>query len=158
MNDPGEAVNTPPFPPAGGGRGAGSPYRLERPTDLARKLRNNATDAERLLWKYLKGSQLAGPKFSRQMPIAGYICDFVCRSQRLVVELDGSQHVDAADYDAVRTARIVEQGYRVIRFWNNDLYANLEGVLTTMVGAALDGSIEPTPLPPSRTREGESSP
>ncbi|BBC99316.1 MULTISPECIES: endonuclease domain-containing protein [Sphingobium] len=133
----------------------GSPYRLARPTDGARNLRNNATQAERLLWSRLKGAQLEGLKFSRQMPIAGFICDFVCRSRKLVVELDGSQHADAADYDAMRTRKIEAQGYRLIRFWNNDLIENLEAVLETIVRAALGGPVEPTPLPPSRTREGE---
>ncbi len=133
----------------------GSSYRLARPTGDARNLRNNATQAERRLWRHLKGAQLAGLKFSRQMPIAGFICDFVCRSHKLVIELDGSQHVDAAHYDAMRTKKIEAQGYRLIRFWNNDLTENLEGVLETIVRAALGGPVEPTPLPPSRKREGE---
>nr|WP_306294792.1 DUF559 domain-containing protein [Sphingobium lactosutens] len=107
------------------------------------------------MWNHIKGAQLAGLKFSRQMPIAGFISDFVCRSRKLVVELDGSQHVDAADYDAVRTRKIEAQGYRLIRFWNNDLTDNLEGVLETIVRAALGGPVQPTPLPLSRTREGE---
>ncbi|MBR7513809.1 endonuclease domain-containing protein, partial [Mycobacterium tuberculosis] len=80
-------------------------------------------------------------------PIAGFICDFVCRSRKLVVELDGSQHADAADYDAMRTRKIEAQGYRLIRFWNNDLIENLEAVLETIVRAALGGPVEPAPLP-----------
>ena len=133
----------------------GASFRLDRPTSQARDLRHNATDAERLLWRHLKGSSLGGLKFSRQMPIAGFICDFVCRSKKLVIELDGSQHVNAAAYDAERSLKIEAQGYRVIRFWNNDLTENLEGVLETIVRAALGGPVEPTPLPPSRKREGE---
>lgn len=136
----------------------GVPYRLARPTGDARNLRNNATNAERLLWSHLKGSQLAGLKFSRQMPIAGFICDFVCRAHKLVIELDGSQHVDAAVYDSLRTGKIEAQGYRLVRFWNNDLTDNIEGVLETIVRAALGGPVRPTPLPPSRTREGEERP
>lgn len=136
----------------------GSPFRLDRPTEKARRLRNNATETERLLWSRLKGAQLAGLKFSRQMPIAGFICDFVCRSRKLVIEVDGSQHVDAAGYDALRTEKIEAQGYRVIRFWNNDLTGNLEGVLQMIANAAFGDEVEPTPLPPSRKREGEQRP
>jgi len=84
---------------------------------------------EQLLWLQLKGGRLGGLKFSRQMPIAGYFGDFVCRAKRLVVELDGSQHADANAYDAERTSALEAAGYRVIRFWNNDLTSNMYGVL-----------------------------
>jgi len=99
------------------------------------------------LWRQLKGTRLHGLKFSRQMPIAGYFCDFVCRSAKLVIELDGSQHVDAADYDRRRTLEIEAAGYRVIRFWNNDLTGNMAGVLEAIVGAAGLAGRAPTPCP-----------
>jgi very-short-patch-repair endonuclease len=95
----------------------------------ARHLRTSATDAERLLWHHLRSRQLGQYKFRRQYPIAGYIADFVCVSTRLVVELDGGQHVDAALYDAKRTQIIEKHGYRVLRFWNDDVLLRTNDVL-----------------------------
>ncbi len=126
----------------------GSRFRLGRPTAEARELRNNPTPHETLLWLQLKGSRLAGLKFTRQLPIAGYKADFACRSHKIVVELDGSQHADAGAYDAARTHAIEQAGYRVIRFWNSDLTANMEGVLETIVRVASGGERGPTPQPP----------
>jgi very-short-patch-repair endonuclease len=99
-----------------------------RPTNRAQQLRNNATDAERRLWRHLSCRQLDGFKFSRQMPIDPFICDFLCRERKLIVELDGGQHAESAR-DVSRTAYLEAQGYRVIRFWNNDVLGNVEGVL-----------------------------
>lgn len=126
----------------------GSPTFRPRATHLAKHLRNNATDAERKLWGHLRASQLNGFKFSRQMPIAGYICDFLCRSARLVIELDGGQHAERIDEDKARTRRIEAEGYRVIRFWNNEVNEALEGVLIR-IAEALGESAEahPQPLP-----------
>ncbi|MGY4397950.1 very-short-patch-repair endonuclease [Sphingomonas sp. UYAg733] len=143
----------PPPPLAGGDRGVGPRFRLGRPTARARDLRNNATLHEQMLWQQLKGGRLNGLKFSRQIPIAGYFADFVCRSHRLFVELDGNQHVDALGHDEARTRAIEAAGYRVIRFWNNDLTENMDGVLETIVNAAMVADREPTPCP-SRKREG----
>ena len=126
----------------------GPRFRLERPTRRARELRNSATEAEKLLWSRLRRSQLGGLKFSRQMPIAGHFADFVCRSARLVVELDGSQHLENAEADAARTHRIEAAGYRVLRFWNNDLTSNMDGVLETILKAAREAGRGPTPQPP----------
>jgi very-short-patch-repair endonuclease len=131
----------------------GHPLRPRRPTDRARDLRNNATDVERKLWQHLRGSQLGGHKFSRQMPIAGFICDFLCRSARLVIEVDGSQHGWRTAEDEIRTRRIEAEGYRVIRFWNNDVNENLEGVLIA-ISVALEEARAHPPAP-SRKREGE---
>ena len=96
-------------------------------TPVARKLRRASTDAEKRLWHHLRARQLEGAKFVRQFPIGGHIADFACCDAHLVVELDGGQHGDEAD--AARTAVIEAFGYRVIRFWNNDVLANTEGVL-----------------------------
>ncbi len=96
-----------------------------------------------------------GREAHRQMPIAGYFADFACRSARLVVELDGSQHAEMSVVDAERTRRMEAQGYRVLRFWNNDLTTNLAGVLETILAALSGGERGPAPLPPSRKREGE---
>ena len=95
-------------------------------TVVARKLRCHSTDAERLLWSRLRSRQL-GVKFVRQFPIGPYVADFACRTAQLVIELDGGQHSEATD--AHRTATIEAHGYRLIRFWNNDVIENLEGVV-----------------------------
>lgn len=100
-------------------------------TNLARNLRNNPTDAEQHLWSHLRASQLCGAKFTRQVPIGGFIADFACRSLRLAIELDGGQHSDSPT-DANRTRIIEAHGYRVIRFWNNEVFENLDGVLTVI--------------------------
>ena len=102
-------------------------------TPTARKLRRGITDAERLLWFRLRGRQLNSRKFVRQFPIGSAVADFACRSAKLVIELDGSQHALAGEADAERTRTIEAHGYTVIRFWNNDVMENLEGVLETIL-------------------------
>ncbi|WP_235973746.1 endonuclease domain-containing protein [Parasphingopyxis marina] len=92
------------------------PEFKNRPTRRAQHLRNNATDAEQLLWRHLRRRQLEGFKFSRQMPVGPYVCDFLCREAKLAIELDGSQHHDRQAHDAGRTRYIERQGYRVLRF------------------------------------------
>jgi very-short-patch-repair endonuclease len=108
-----------------------------RPTNRAQKLRNNATDAERRLWQHLSRRQLESFKFSRQIPVGPFVCDFVCREKKLIVEVDGGQHAEISR-DAARTAFLKAQGYRVIRFWNNDVLGNMDGVLQT-IAAHLKG-------------------
>jgi very-short-patch-repair endonuclease len=85
------------------------------------------TDAERRLWSVLRSRRLQGYKFRRQRPIGPFIVDFVCIEHRLVIEADGGQHLDS-DYDARRTAWLEAREWRVLRFWNNDILANTEGV------------------------------
>ena len=113
---------------------------------FAKTLRRNATDAERLLWSRLRGRQLGGFRFRRQRPIGNYVCDFVCLSDRVVVELDGSQHVERADYDARRDSFLRANGYRVLRFWNGDVMDRLDTVLETIVQALqheeIDGRLD----------------
>jgi len=92
------------------------------------------TDAERLLWQALREKQLNGHRFRRQHPIGKYIADFACAERKLVIELDGGQHQDQLVYDEQRTAFLQENGWQVLRFWNNDVMNNLEGVLSTIVG------------------------
>ncbi|WP_292685479.1 endonuclease domain-containing protein [Novosphingobium sp.] len=87
----------------------------------------NPTDAEKRLWSHLRGGQL-GERFTRQHPIGSFVVDFACRSARLAIELDGGQHSGNSDDDA-RTRQIEARGYRVIRFWNNDVLQNTDGVL-----------------------------
>jgi very-short-patch-repair endonuclease len=98
----------------------------------ARRLRNNPTPEEVKLWNVLSAIR---PRFTRQLQIGPYIADFACRRARLIVELDGSQHVNNAD-DAARTAALEANGWRVIRFWNNDVNANIEGVAEAIIEAA----------------------
>ncbi|WP_244655388.1 endonuclease domain-containing protein [Sphingomonas sp. CFBP 13603] len=109
-----------------------------------------------MLWRQLKGSRLQDLKFSRQMPIAGYFADFVCRSHKLIVELDGSQHVEGQPHDDARTVQLEAAGYRVIRFWNNDLTSNMPGVLETILSAASGTERVPTPQPPPASGRGGS--
>ncbi|MGJ4963055.1 endonuclease domain-containing protein [Bradyrhizobium sp. HKCCYLRH3061] len=96
---------------------------------LARRLRTAQTNAENTLWDKIRSRRLDGHKFVRQLPVAEYICDFICRERRLIVEIDGGQHSESKQ-DVVRDRRLAEEGYRVLRFWNNDVLGNIEGVLT----------------------------
>ncbi len=100
----------------------------KRLTPNAQRLRREPTEAEKRLWSRLRGRQL-GVQFMRQFPIAGYIADFACRRARLVVEVDGGQHADSLA-DEERTRIIEAFGYTVIRFWNNDVLGNTDGVVT----------------------------
>ncbi|HEY0112775.1 MAG TPA: endonuclease domain-containing protein [Allosphingosinicella sp.] len=110
----------------------------------APRLRQDSTDAEQRLWHELRGRRLEGHKFKRQWTLGPYVVDFCCWEQRLVVEVDGSQHSD--EIDAPRTEWLNSRGYRVIRFWNNDVVTNMDGVLQTIL-AALKTHPHPNPLP-----------
>jgi very-short-patch-repair endonuclease len=112
-------------------------------TQRARHLRANSTKAELRLWRQPRSRSLCGHKFVRQEPIGPYIVDFVCREQRLVIEVDGGQH--ATDKrDVIRDRWLAEHRYRVLRFWNNDVLGNMEGVLET-IAAALPADSPPHP-------------
>ena len=127
---------------------------------LARRLRKSSTFAERKLWKYLRSRSLSGFKFVRQEPIGPYVVDFVCREKRLIIEVDGGQH--ATDpRDVIRDRWLVDHRYRVLRFWNNEVLGNIEGVWDVIFAAASAAAPpHPNPLPargerelPSRTAE-----
>jgi very-short-patch-repair endonuclease len=100
----------------------------------ARQLRVNSTEVEKRLWNRLRARQLAGHKFRRQHYVEGYYLDFACEELKLVIELDGGQHNDhsAIQRDEVRTARLQQSGWRVLRFWNNEVTENIEGVLISI--------------------------
>ena len=100
----------------------------------ARTLRNNPTEVEKILWRHLRMWQLDGYKFRRQQPIGNYIVDFVCLESRLIVELDGGQHMEQSDYDAERDNWLRAQGFIVLRFWNNDVLNNVDGVTERIFG------------------------
>ena len=95
----------------------------------AKALCSNQTDAEQRLWYRLRAHRFMDLKFKRQKPIGRYIVDFVCMEHRLIIELDGSQHAEQVAYDQQRDAWLRSQGYTVLRFWNNDVMQQLEGVL-----------------------------
>lgn len=97
-------------------------------TERARNLRSNQTDAEKHLWSFLRNRRLQGHKFYRQYPIFPYFVDFLCRDKKLVIEIDGGQHSDNQK-DLNRTKYLEEKGYNVVRFWNNEVLNNTEGVL-----------------------------
>ena len=96
---------------------------------FVRELRNNSTDVERLLWRHLRNSQLDGVKFRRQQSIETYIVDFVSFDKKIVIELDGGQHSENTDYDTQRDICLKANGFTVLRFWNNNVIENIEGVL-----------------------------
>ena len=100
----------------------------------AKRLRRDLTEAERKLWKVLRSRQFEGAKFRRQQPIGPFIADFVCHENRLIVEADGGQHAERVS-DRGRTAFLEVAGYRVIRFWNNEILENLDGVARLIVTA-----------------------
>ena len=100
----------------------------------ARNLRKNSTDSERQLWYYLRAKRL-GYKFKRQVPIDYFIVDFVCFEKHLIIELDGGQHQEMRVYDKQRTEALRKKGFQVLRFWNNDVLENIEGVLEAITQA-----------------------
>jgi very-short-patch-repair endonuclease len=120
---------------------------LKELTPVARVLRKNATDAERHLWRRLRDRQIEGFKFRRQHPIGSYVVDFVNLEKKVIVEVDGGQHALAQD-DKKRDEWLQMEGYTVLRFWNNQVFNNLEGVLEHIRNALLDSPTpHPSPLP-----------
>jgi very-short-patch-repair endonuclease len=124
----------------------------------AKRLRQNATDAEMKLWRRLKRLETRGTHFRRQMPIGSFVADFACPAARLIVEIDGSQHAEAenAARDRQRTQWLDRAGYRVLRFWNNDITQNIAGVMEAIY-AALYGSREAEPRRLKHTRRSRAS-
>lgn len=118
--------------------------------DRARQLRREQTDAEQTLWARLRDRQLCGAKFRRQHPIGPFVTDFCCPKRKLVVELDGGQHAEEIAADQKRSRFLEAQGYRVLRFWNNDVLSDTASVLERI--AEVLGDPHPSPLP-ERARE-----
>jgi very-short-patch-repair endonuclease len=115
-------------------------------SEPARRLRNAPTEAERRLWSLLRKRQLDGCRFRRQIPLGPYVADFMCLKERLVVEVDGGQHAVRQDQDAKRTRWLESQGFRVLRFWNNEVLGNLAGV-AEVIRASLRDTPHPDPPP-----------
>ena len=114
--------------------------------DFARGLRRDMTDAERMLWRRLRSRELIGWKFRRQHPVGRYVVDFVCLEAGLVLELDGGQHAKSPT-DAARTAFLETSGYRILRFWNNDVLPQTDAVLAVILEAVAARCPHPSPLP-----------
>ena len=110
--------------------------------ERARDLRTNMTDAERKLWMFLRNRQLKNQRFRRQLVIGSYIVDFCCPSQKLIVEVDGGQHQDNFEEDEMRTRWLEKQGFRVLRFWNNQVLSSVEAVVGAIFSSINDGSME----------------
>lgn len=121
--------------------------------ERARRLRRNQTEAERKLWARLRARQL-GTRFRRQHPIGPFIADFCCQEHRLVIELDGGQHATRAEADERRSALLERKGYRVLRFWDNEIMEDIEAVLQQI--AAVLKNPHPNPLPVRAREEGHS--
>jgi very-short-patch-repair endonuclease len=100
--------------------------------DRARSMRKNITGAERVMWNHLKNRALGGYRFNRQVEIGPYIVDFLCRESRMIVEIDGPSHNDES-HDQLRTGFLQAKGYLVFRAWNNEIYTNLDAVLTGLL-------------------------
>jgi very-short-patch-repair endonuclease len=119
--------------------------------DRARRLRREMTDAERKVWHLLRYRQMTGLHFRRQVPFGRYIADFVSHDAALIIEIDGGQHCMTSATEIARTQFLENEGYRILRFWNNDVLANPEGVYEA-IKEALRHHPHPNP-PPSRGRE-----
>ena len=125
----------------------------DRLIPLAKALRKQTTDAEQLIWRHLRAKRFAGLKFKRQEPIGNYIVDFVCFERRIIIELDGGQHALPAEMqkDSQRDQWFEAQGYTVLRFWDNEVLTNTEGVLEVIRRLCLNHP----PLNPLPSREGK---
>ncbi len=121
------------------------PDRLQ---NLAKSLRAEMTQAEQKLWRHLRAHRLQQHKFKRQQPIGPYIADFACFGAKLIVEVDGSQHLESSR-DAKRDEWFKANGYRVLRFWNDQVLQETESVLEVILRA-----VEETPLPRPLSRKG----
>ena len=122
---------------SGRGQGEGYAYNSEEMLEFARELRKNSTDVEKIMWQFLRGRQLLGVKFRRQHPIESYVVDFLSHEAKLIIELDGGQHNEEAELkrDAKRTEFFESKGFKVLRFWNNQVLENFEGVAQTIYNA-----------------------
>ena len=110
----------------------------------ARELKKNPTEAEKKLWNHLRLRQLGGYKFRRQHPLGPYIVDFICLEKRLIIEVDGGQHCERVDYDKERTAWLKAQGFRVLRFWNNEVLNEID-VVKEVIAEVLNPHLDPPP-------------
>ena len=122
-------------------------------SNIAKKLRKNSTDAENLLWYHLQRKNLEGLKFRRQEPIGRYIVDFVCFERKIMIEVDGGQHFDDKNKDKERDAHLGIDGFKVLRFWNNEVLQNINGVLEVIRENCINHLNHPPLTPPIKGGE-----
>jgi very-short-patch-repair endonuclease len=120
-------------------------FKSRSELERGRELRARMTDVEVHLWMRLRRNQIGGHYFRRQVPIGPYIADFVCVKARLIIEVDGGQHPAAVRRDELRTAWLQSQGYRVLRFWDNDVLQRTDSVLESIRVALLEAPTLPSP-------------
>ena len=137
------------------GEGWGEGELSHKNISFAKALRTNQTDAEHIVWQVLRAGRLMKYKFRRQVPIADFIVDFVCFEQKLIIELDGGQHMESAK-DLARDASLRVLGFRVLRFWNNEVMQNFDGILAVILQHLQAATPLPNPLPQGE-REYESN-
>jgi very-short-patch-repair endonuclease len=151
-----------PLPPTGGeGWGEGAlvtqrtvKKRKSRAPHLAfaKRLRHEQTEAEQKFWRRVRNRGIGGCKFKRQYPMGIYVADFACLERRLIVELDGSQHAERQEHDRIRDEWLASQGFRIVRFWNVEVFTNLERVMERVL-RELDVGAAPSPRPSPPTGE-----
>lgn len=117
---------------------------MNAPQTFARNMRSAPTDAESVLWRHLRAHRLGGYKFKRQQPLGKYIVDFVCFDRKIIVEVDGGQHNESPS-DRARDLWLRSQGFVVLRFWNNEVLLNAEGVVTWILGSLAPSASVPLP-------------
>lgn len=130
--------------------------KINSQIEKSRQLRKNMTSQERKLWNIIRERRFFGYRFRRQFPISSYIVDFVCREKRIIIEIDGGQHneIQNIEYDNKRTEFLKSEGFQVIRFWNNDVDNNMDGIYERLKEVfKIDDKI--TPPKPSPSREGD---
>jgi very-short-patch-repair endonuclease len=140
-----------------GGEGRVRGQICEKHEPYARNLRRTQTNAERKLWFLLRDRRLAGFKFRRQHPVGPFIVGFCCTDARVIVELDGGHHALTHDSDTARSGYLAGQGYRVLRFWNNEVLGNTSGVLERIVEALTLNRDRPSPCLLPRGERGSGS-
>ena len=128
------------------GEGWGEGEMPHKNISFAKALRVNQTDAELKIWQALRAGRLMSYKFKRQVPISDCIVDFVCFEQKMIVEIDGGQHLESSE-DELRDAKLTKMGFKVLRFWNNDVMQNLDGILMTILQHLQTTTPLPNPLP-----------
>ena len=128
--------------------------RGERMKHQVKVLRKNLTDAERWLWQRLRNRELAGCKFRRQHPIGPFIVDFVSIEKKLVIEVDGGQHAEDSESEAKRSKYLNRKGYRILRFWNNQVLQEGESVLDVILSCVIGDAPSPQPSPQKNGRGG----
>ena len=124
---------------------------MNRITTLGKVLRKRPTDAEQLLWNRLRMKQMEGLKFRRQQPIDNYLVDFVCFENRIIIEVDGGQHAEENNKDRERDTYLQRCGFKILRFWNNEVLQNINGDLVVIRESCLSHP----PLNPLPSREGK---